>query len=124
MDKNSEKKSIFLVFFYELIYSPFFFFTFGLKLHSKYTFWLRNIWWPAPFQIYLVSNIENYTLWKKKCSYRLKFDISYLIKVAFPVKGPNLISPNGGLNPSMFSASSWLRGCKLEDSACKTIIPK
>ena len=120
MDKNSEKKSIFLVFFYELIYSPFFF-AFGLKLHSKYTFWLRNIWWPAPFQIYL-SNIENYTLWKKM--FRLKFDISYLIKVAFPVKGPNLISPNGGLNPSVFSASSWLRGCKLEDSARKTIIPK
>ena len=120
MDKNSEKKSIFLVFFYELIYSPFFF-AFGLKLHSKYTFWLRNIGWPASFQIYL-SNIENYTLWKKM--FRLKFDISYLIKVAFPVKGPNLISPNGGLNPSMFSASSWLRGCKLEDSARKTIIPK
>ena len=56
--------------------------------------------------------------------FRLKLDISYLIKVAFPVKGPNLISPNGGLNPSMFSASSWLRGCKLEDSVCKTIIPK
>ena len=56
--------------------------------------------------------------------FRLKFDISYLIKVAFPVKGPNLISPNGGLNPSMFSVSSWLRGCKLEDNVCKTIIPK
>ena len=123
MDKNSEKKFIFLVFFYELIYSPFFFFIFGLKLHSKYTFCLRNIWWPASFQIYL-SNIENHTLWKKKYSYRLKLDISYLIKVAFPVKGPNLISPNGGLNPSMFSASSWLRGCKLEDNVCKTIIPK
>ena len=56
--------------------------------------------------------------------FRLKFDISYLIKVAFPVKGPNLISPNGGLNPSIFSASSWLRGCKLEDSVHKKIIPK
>ena len=54
--------------------------------------------------------------------FRLKLDISYLIKVAFPVKGPNLISPNGGLNPSMFSASSWLRGCKLEDNVYKTII--
>ena len=112
------------MFFYELIYSPLFFYIW-LEIAFKYTFWLRNIWWHAPFQIYLVSNIENHTLWKKKKnSYRLKLDISYLIKVAFPVKGPNLISPNGGLNPSIFSASSWLRGCKLEDNVCKTIIPK
>ena len=36
MDKNSEKKFIFLVFFYELIYSPFFFYIWleiAFKIH-------------------------------------------------------------------------------------------
>lgn len=32
--------------------------------------------------------------------------ISYLIKVAFPVNGPNLISPYGGWKPNILSASS------------------
>ena len=33
--------------------------------------------------------------------------------VAFPVKAPNLISPNGGLNPSRESASSCVIGGRL-----------
>ncbi len=36
----------------------------------------------------------------------VKMILSYLIKVAFPVNGPNLISANGGLKPSMLNASS------------------
>ena len=37
----------------------------------------------------------------------------YLIQVAFPVKGPNRISPKGGLNPRSVRASSWVRGWQL-----------
>jgi len=33
---------------------------------------------------------------------------TYLIKVVFPVKGPNLISSNGGWKPSICKASSWV----------------
>ena len=111
------------MFFYELIYSPFFFYIW-LEIAFKIHFLAKEYLMACSLSdlLIFISNIENYTLWKKM--FRLKFDISYLIKVAFPVKGPNLISPNGGLNPSMFSASSWLRGCKLEDNVCKTIIPK
>lgn len=39
--------------------------------------------------------------------------VSYLIKVAFPVNGPNLISPYGGWKPNILSASSWVRSCLL-----------
>lgn len=31
----------------------------------------------------------------------------------FPVNGPNLISPNGGLNPKNNKASSWVIGERL-----------
>jgi len=37
------------------------------------------------------------------------------MSVAFPVKGPNLISPNGGLNVRAVNASSWVIGCKLQN---------
>ena len=36
-----------------------------------------------------------------------------LMTVAFPVKGPNFISPNGGLNPNNESASSCVIGGRL-----------
>jgi len=37
----------------------------------------------------------------------------YLIKVWFPVNGPNRISANGGSKPRISRASSWLMGCNL-----------
>lgn len=40
--------------------------------------------------------------------------VLYRIRVALPVKGPNLISSNGGWNPSMCSASSWEMGGRLQ----------
>lgn len=45
--------------------------------------------------------------------------ITCLITVAFPVKGPNLISPKGGLNPSRVRASSCVIGGRLRREKLK-----
>lgn len=40
--------------------------------------------------------------------------LTNLIRVAFPVKGPNLMSLNGGLKVKVVNASSCVIGCKLK----------
>ena len=47
-----------------------------------------------------------FTKWVTMC-------MACLITVAFPVKGPNFISPNGGLNPNKERASSCVIGGRL-----------
>jgi len=46
---------------------------------------------------------------------------AYRIRVAFPVKGPNRMSPNGGWKPRMPRASSWVSGGRLRETAKRTI---
>lgn len=53
-------------------------------------------------------------LWQRKIC-------SYLRSVAFPVKGPKRISPNGGLKPRMVRASSCVIGAKLSIKTIKVL---
>ena len=66
MDKNSEKKFIFLVFFYELIYSPFFFYIW-LEIAFKIHFLAKEYLMACSLSD-LPNVILKITLREKKCS--------------------------------------------------------
>ena len=72
---------------------------------------------PAYLRTY-VNNIKCGTRTYILCTY-IRTPMAYRIRVAFPVKGPNRMSPNGGWKPRMPRASSWVSGGRLMETAEK-----